>query len=396
MYRYSPSNQWQALRAFTRGKGLKMSNLGKILGAICGLMVAQASSGQVVITSSDMNYDEGLYYKAHSNGSVPVSAVGLIGSKGGPNFWDFTEGPAEEVIRFDYVAAGDTLFEAEFPGATVVERSSIEGTEEFLGDIYLDYVDGVGRKVFGFVRDTFNVTEILLGLDGPLVFSNPQVDFPSNIKFGDAWSNVIIFETNQDDSGGLGGIGKFRIVQTDDFLVDAFGFAELPRLGFVDVLRVNSVTKTEVQIQQDESFVSFGPATHSRIYRWLGQGKGIVAELSSEVSADLSGNAVAPPETFEVAGKFYRMFETNKQAEPGCELPDPVTDLRISYDVPNNRVFLRWSKVDCASFYRVMYSNNIADKNSWQLVEETNKDFSLDLVPSDGEPRWYRIESVLE
>ena len=364
---------------------------------ISGLLGLSSTHGQVVITSADMFTEEGLYYKVHSNGDAKVPAVDIIGSEGGPNFWDFTAGPKNEIVRFDYLEPSASIFADEFPGATILERARVEGTGEMVGEIFFESVEGLGRKVYGFVQDTNDPTQLVLGLDGPLVFKVPQVDFPANIKFGDEWSNVITFDTNVDLGGGLGSLGQFRIIIKDDFIVDAYGFAELENIGFVDVLRVNTVTSQDVQIQQDDgTFVSFGATSYVRIYRWLAQGKGIVAELASDVSADLSGNASPPSKIFETGSKYFRMFETNKETSGGCSSADPVSDLRISWDTNNNRVFLRWTKVECASKYKVWSTNDLTDSDSWQLVEETNKDFSFDIVPEADEHRWYKIESILQ
>lgn len=375
---------------------------GAILLTVVMAMLSGAAfrtQGQVVITSEDMFLDEGLYYRAYSNGSLPVPAPGFIGQAGGPNFWDFTDVPTDEVIHFEYLEAAASVDYQSFPGATIMERSTNETTGELMGEIYFEPVQGVGRKVYGFVRDSGNALEQLLGLAGPLPFSSPQIDFPANIKYGDTWSNTLIFQSNRDDSedGIIGSVGEFRIVQTDDFTVDAYGFADLPELGIVDVLRINTISKTDVQMRQDQSFVTFGPPSYVRIYRWLAKGKGIVVELASNVTADLSGNASPPPAVFETAGHIFTMFETNKvPTGGGCLEADPVVDLRITYDDANNRVFLRWSKVDCASFYRVQYTTGLGNGHTWQTIEQTNKDFSLDIVPDENEMRMYRVVSVLE
>ena len=368
-----------------------------LLVLISGFWCWNQASSQVVITSADMFNEEGLYYKAYSNGDAKVSAVNIIGSEGGPNFWDFTAGPRNEVIKFDYLEPSDSIFVDEFPEATIMERARVEETGEMLGEIFFESVEGLGRKVYGFVRDTNDPAQLVLGLDGPLKFKVPQVDFPANIKYGDEWSNVITFDTNIDIGGGLGSLGQFRIIIKDDFIVDAYGFAELENIGFVDVLRLNTVTSQDVQIQQDDgTFVSMGATSYVRIYRWLAQGKGIVAELTSDVSSDLSGNASPPSKIFETGSKYFRMFETNKENSGGCSSADPVSDLRISWDTNNNRVFLRWTKVECASKYRVLSSTDLSDKSSWELVEETNKDFSFDILPDSDQHRWYKVESVLQ
>lgn len=375
-------------------KSIKLSILSAI---VVTMSCMDPCIGQVIISSDDMFLEEGLYSKAYSNGSTPVSATQYIGQDGGPNFWDFSIGPEQEVIRYEYLEATTSEDYITFSGSTIVERSINETTGELMAEIFFEPVTGVGRKVFGFVRRSGNDIETLLGLDGAIAFSTPQIDFPAIMKYGDSFSTVLIFDTLQDTIGGIiGSVAQFRVVQTDDVSIDAFGFARLPGIGFVDVIRMNTVTKSDVQIKQDESFVSLGAPTYSRIYRWIAKGKGIVAEMSSEVTADLSGNASAPPVNFEVAGHFFRMFETNKTTSGGCDEADPVMDLKIDFDKANSRIFLTWSKVECASYYRVEYRSALSSDHAWQQVERTTKEFSFDIIPRNNEMRLYRIVSVIE
>lgn len=380
-------------------EGRKMKRAMRIqLAALVLTGLAVTSQSQIVITSEDMFLEEGLYSRVYKNDGGPVGAAQFIGSAGGPNFWDFTGAPRDGVIRYDYLEPSASIEADSFPGAAIVERSTDEATSETLSEIFFEPVQGVGRKVYGFVREGADVTEQLLGIYGALPFSSPIVDFPANMKFGDTWSTVSIFTTNQDATGGIiGSVAQFRIINTEDFTIDAYGFAELPGLGIIDVLRLNSVVKSDIQIKQDESFVSISAPSYSRIYRWIGRNKGIVVEMASEVSADLSGNASPPPVIFERAQHIFTMFETNKQATgSGCNEADPVLDLNITYDKANNRVFLRWTKVDCASFYRVEASDGLGAGHTWELVEQTTKDFSFDLVPRANQMKLYRIVSVLE
>ncbi|MCD8534646.1 MAG: hypothetical protein LR011_07610 [Verrucomicrobia bacterium] len=90
------------------------------------------------------------------------------------------------------------------------------------------------------------------------------------------------------------------------------------------------------------------------------------------------------------------MFETNKTTSGGCDEADPVMDLKIDFDKANSRVFLTWSKVECASYYRVEYRSALSPDHAWQQVERTTKEFSFDIIPRNNEMRLYRIVSVIE
>ncbi|HYW69305.1 MAG TPA: hypothetical protein VE960_06835, partial [bacterium] len=83
-----------------------------VLTLLAAVSPAGASTGSAagrdgpVLTSDDFFHEVGDYYRSWSN-DLNVSVSGLLGSAGGPQTWDFTTGPTDEIKRFDYVPIGD-------------------------------------------------------------------------------------------------------------------------------------------------------------------------------------------------------------------------------------------------------------------------------------------------
>jgi hypothetical protein len=350
---------------------------------IACLLMGLNLEAQITITSEDMYNQPGEYYRAYSNeppgglfGPSPVVVAGQMGGKGGPNFWDFTEGPTDEVFRFDYVERENTIIWNDFPDATFGERGIQESKPNDPAWILMDQVPNLGRKVFGFWinSDQFD--------DPSNPFTLPVIDFPAQINYGDSWTTTIEYENS------FGGIPA-RYTEVQSFDVDAYGFIELPELGVFECLRINSVKDVAAafDIQFTGTFTNAG-RQFVRIYYWLVPGKGIAAQMVSEAS----GNPVS--EQFNQATSFLRMFETNKEArDAGCQEAAPVTGLDIVFQP--NLVRLKWDEADCAQNYRVQYSNGGLTPESWiDLSPESYTDtFFIDTKINNNKIKIYRVLS---
>ena len=236
----------------------------------------------------------------------------------------------------------------------------------------------------------------LLGLDNPVSqFLQPMVDFPATISYQQTW------QTSSSIQGTGVGLG-LQIVFQSTFLVDAYGTIKVPKeLGsFGPGLRVHElVTQSTYYDQNAFNGTSGGPPDYvlyetdnSINYYWLMPGRGIVASLAS--TAGSLGQA--PPDNFSTATQFWRMFETNHKASTntggGCTAPSAVTDLNI--EVNNGSALLSWSKVNCASQYRLEYSTNFLNPSSWKTLSTvTNQLLFLDSTTQD-QARFYRVVSL--
>lgn len=353
------------------------------------VMAVLGAQAQPIITDRDMTYKIGEYYKAYANlKTAPVDVSSIIGKKGGPQFWDFATGPTNDVFLYEYVDPKGTIFGASFPKAKISERKTTvsTGDQEWL---FYEQVPNVGRTVYGAWSNdgTF--------LDSAQVFLAPVVDFPAQIKFGDNWSNLVTF-TNDLDL--LGDAFSIRILITSSFSADAYGIADLPKLGFGDALRINQLDEIQLQLfSEDEdgngSYNSLGSPVYSRFYYWIMPGRGIVATIASETTGGLEGNATPPPDNFARADYLIRMFETNRKPTEGCAQPTAVNDLRITVD-GSGRALLKWTATECTQQYRVEISDNLSPSAPWTTLGTTPTNFMIDQETARPKARYYRVVSL--
>ena len=353
------------------------------------LATAARLAAQPIISESDLAYRVGDYYKAYvNNPSVLVDVSSLLGKKGGPQFWDFSTGPTNDVFHYEYLDPRGTAIGTSFPNAAIAERKTTlsSGDQEWL---FYTPVPNVGRTVYGAYSNDG------LFADAALVFGAPVVDFPASIKLGDTWSNVITWTNNL---GLLGDDFPVRIIITSSFSADAYGVADLPNLGFGDVLRINQLDEIQLQLYSEDdegngTFNTLGSPTYSRFFYWIMQGRGIVATISSETTGNLEGNATPPPDNFARAGYLLRMFETNKKPTQGCDRPGPVTDLRITVD-SNGRALLKWTLTECTVSYRVEYTEALGTAAVWTIAGTTPSNFLIDPGNAGTKARYYRVVSI--
>ena len=131
---------------------------------------------QPIIIDRDMTYKIGEYYKAYSNKpNVPVDVAGLLGKKGGPQFWDFSIGSKDDTLLYEYVDPKGTAIGAQFPKAKIAERKTTQSNGDQAWLLY-EHVPNVGRTVYG----AWNADELFL--DPAKIFTVPVVDFPAQIK----------------------------------------------------------------------------------------------------------------------------------------------------------------------------------------------------------------------
>lgn len=355
------------------------------------LSVLGTAQAQVRITSRDMFNQIGQYYRAYANkGSVSVS--GKLGVAGGPQVWDFTTGPTDQIYRFDYVAVNDAGHGSDFTKANFAERK----TEEATGArnwLYLEQVPGLGRRVYGFYDSDVSPN------NPSIPFSDPIIDFPDTINYKDSWKTSTSYTLDipltdsatdpTDPTAPPESISiPVRFNDSSTFTVDAYGILNLPGVSFSDALRVNELVQHDAEVDLDGNG-NFQPITteFSRNYYWLRPGLGIAAQANSKEQT------TPPPDNFTTATSFVRLFESNHskvQVEPP---PVGITGLKIS--VGSGSVLINWNKMSNASSYRVEYTTNPAAKDSWQkLGAETTSNFMIDSAVNGAPTRFYRIVAV--
>lgn len=364
--------------------------------ALFGLFAGTArSSAQPVITRADLFNQTGLYYRAYANHYNPMDITGgtayivppnLIGDAGPDRFWDFSTGPTDKVLRFDYLDPSTIVQAADFPNATIAEQMTDE-RDESRQWLFFEQVPGVGRKVYGFYATNPLFTP-------SNVFIPPIVDFPDTIAFGQEWSTSTIYENTlslsdpDPEEGGLFELAQ-RTTLSSTFKVDAHGTVILPDpIGtFGQALRINEQVTIDIAIDFGEGQFDHVETDYTRNYYWVMPGYGIVAQLNSTQASS------PPAEKFSRAISFMRLFETNKKVDNtggGCELPDPVSNFRIR--VSNKLILLSWTKAVCATKYSVEYTT---DMKTWTaLGNPTENVFWQGENTANGKARFYRVVSL--
>jgi hypothetical protein len=355
-----------------------------------GLLAAMGpmAQGQApVIRSADMFNEAGLYYRAYANhyssllntGSYPVGNV--MKAPGPDQFWDFSQGPTERVLRFDYLDPTGLSEAADFQLARIAEAKTVEGVGE-LEWIFFEQVPGVGRKVYGFYSEQFSP-----GMPS-ITFSQPIIDFPDTISYQATWqtsfTTVSSFPSLDPEL-----VEDFLLQTTwnSTFTADAWGVVLMPNLGLLDALRINEEQVLSVAADFGDGWQPI-QTDSIRSYYWLSPGRGIIAQITS-----IPGEAgVMPSLNFSSAAAFVRMFETNKQGGSGGTDPQPVTDLRVT--VSNGRVLVQWSKAANAARYRLEYSSNGMTAESWQELGSTSENFLFDNAGFGQALRFYRVVSL--
>lgn len=359
------------------------------------LSAAQAAEGPVTITSFDMFNAPGQYYRAYAYvGDSGYNVTGKLKEASSERqTWNFSDGPRDDVFRFDYLTpqeAGSSA--ALFPLAKLVERKHVESevTGEQDAFMFLDQQVGVGRMNYGFY-DPGAVGP--LGFDDPAgVFDPPLLDFPESITYGTTWSVGTTWANSTSE------VVPLKITYSATAEADAWGVVILPTpLGFMDCIRVNELVATTYEFTFPDLSdpedplgagagsepIVLGPYYVRNLY-WFAKDRGIVVQVTSKQS-----DSAPPPDQFGTAAQFVRMFETNHPK--GSRNPLPVEDLVITPG--DGLVLISWSKPLNAATFRVEHTATPWEQGSWQELTTTSQDSVIDDLVH-GEDRFYRVVSL--
>lgn len=341
---------------------------------------------QITINSLDMFYAPGQYYRSYA-ADGEVSVQGLLGTAGPEaQNWNFATGPQDATFRFDYLDPQDSgVIAALFPEAKLVERKQVEGGGVEDAWLFLDQQFGRGRVAFGFYDPAIAGP---VGLDDPAgIFDPPLLDFPESMSFGKTWSGATVFLNSM-----LG--AEMRMTYTSSAVADAHGIITLPKLGFMECLRVNELVETLYEIKFPDAGGELGePGTggeytpvaiyYIRNLYWMAKDRGIVAQIISRQSG------TPPPDEFATAAQFVRMFETNHPK--GSTEPWPVDDLAMTPG--EDQMLLSWTKPLNAASFRVEYTGALGPEAVWTELVTTASNFALDDRVATG-ARYYRVVSL--
>lgn len=348
--------------------------------------LAKGAEAQVVITAEDMFNQVGQYYKAFANkDDVPVS--GILGTPGGPQVWDFTTGPTDDVYQFDYVLPTDDGHGVDFPEATFAERKTeqLSGAKNWM---YLKQVPQLGRVNYGFYDEEFSPTKP----SNP--FKTPITDFPAVIRYDDTWSTAtsfdseISFDTGPDPENPDAGSETFtipmRVNYTSTAKADAYGIVNLPQIGFGEALRVNELSTYAIDVDF-EGTGNFQNVTteYVRTIYFLMEDRGIAVQVTSRQET------TPPPDNFALAASVVRMFETNHGI--GGSTPESITDFKIT--LSQGKALLNWAKLGTVTSYRVEATSELVG-GTWTVVGTTSNNFLVDSSIGGVGQRYYRVVGV--
>jgi len=361
--------------------------------AALGLIWPTTSQAQINITAADMFNQPGQYYRAYSNATnnTNVSVSGMLGNAGGPQLWDFTSGPGDVVYRFDYLAATNAPHGADFvtAGAKVAEQKTDESGAVSQAWLYFAQDAARGRLVYGFYDPDFSAG--IGGNEAQEDFSSALNDFPATMRYGDAWSssttftNTITFGDPNDPLGGFFTVDLLIAYSATD-VVDAYGVANSPGIGFGDCLRVNELVTYDTSADfNDGGGFQHLETDYVRNYLWLRPGRGIVAQVTSQQSS-----GTPPDENFLTATAVMRMFETNHPDPGGPGTGGGIQGLRLT--LGPSGALLQWTALPSVTSYRVEYTTNPGA--GWQPVgNTTTANYLVDAAA--GKPntpmRFYRV-----
>ncbi len=266
------------------------------------ILITGWGMNQITFTSDDMFNEFGQFFRMYGN-SGEVSVSGLLGNTGGPQTWDFTEGPTAGIGRTDIVDPNDTEGVAWFPDAEYAEQVIGEGTGGMQSFAYFSNLPGSGRLNFG----AYN--ENLPDVDPQMVYEPPVIDFPDQINFGDSWTGNTQFYTNVTAEGQT--VPVMAEISTT-YEADAYGTIILPEIGEGECLRVNTLDQVDVYAD----LFGFGnymyiATNYIRSYFWLRENQGIATQIVSQQSES------APPDNFSIALAFVRLFESSESGPEG-------------------------------------------------------------------------------
>jgi len=324
------------------------------------------------------------YYRAYANNptNAVTSVSGLLGNPGGPQAWDFSNGPQEVTYRFDYLLASNTTHGASFVamGAQIAEQKTDEANTNSPSWLYFTQDPLKGRLVAGFYDPAFS------SLQPEAVFTNALQDFPATIHYGDTWQGTTVFESLYNDPllGDEGFPDQLTYTSTDR--VDAYGIITLPNFGFLDCLRVHELVQYDIAFDLGDGYQKVA-SQYVLNYYWLAPGHGIVAQITSTSPSDGS----QPPDDLPGgAATVVRMFETN-HSESGTNAPATINGFKIT--LGKTAALLQWTAQVGIGSYRVDYATALGNTATWQTLGSTTANFMLDpaAVTPASRARYYRV-----
>ncbi len=340
---------------------------GRLRGAVLiGSAAALAGApGQVTVTSDQLGYEIGveMVYLTHAADGADVT--GHIGGEGGPQHWDFSEGPDDDRFRERAIHPADSGVAGPFPGASIARESTFDSTGGPAWSFY--NLTEAGRELHGFHDAATSPAS------PAVVLTPPVVDFIATMQFGADWATQTSYPSKVD----VPGFGTFDVVNnvTASIEVDAHGTAELPSLGTVEVIRLEEITTTSSVADVGGMPLTLADA-FVRSYYWLSPAYGIVAQITSEASTEL------PEREFTAASRYLRLESRTD--------PEAVSVGPLQVQAIGGTLLLTWQASGAESF-EVQVSEDM-EQGSWQVRATVSEPRYIDLVTETA--LYYRVVAL--
>jgi hypothetical protein len=264
---------------------------------------------QIAISSGDFPTATGITLEFYGNsvGTVPVD----VGPAGGPQHWDFSQGPTDRFIVEHIVEKGDTPFGDQFPEANLVFDTNglnIAGIDTASGYQYMNLGDD-NLMLLGAGSENVLGIPLALALDPSLTM------LPLPLEFGATWFDeteylAILEDVVENPSPNPFFPDPYLDVKVEIEMstageVEGWGTVAVP-WGEFEALRVRRNDRTVVDLSVFLGFV-FVPVFDSTLtvvtYDWYTKGLGSVLTVTSR-----------PDESnpdFTEASRVRRLYRTN-------------------------------------------------------------------------------------
>ncbi len=348
-----------------------------------GSISVGVSTAQITIPVIETLPDHGATRNYRVNAGtdpVPITEsqwLAIAPDDGGPMNWDFTNAPSEASYDYTYVdVSGDSVIQTAYPGATIGEGLTIDGSADPQWTAFSASPDG--KRNHGFYSTDVST------LDPEIPFDSPLLELPSLLQYDAQWEDdaQLMLELAIEDPFNP---GEFETVHATVDVhqtgkVDAWGCITLPNHGTIDALRIQllsrSVTTAYFPVEGLPDFPIEIEDTYIRTYAWYARDIGIVASV-------VSMEETAPPaEIFAQATRILHLSSASGFRLYIHNLEHRLTDTHIS---------LSWDGPNFETVFRIDSSITPGEWTPTQSPETESESFML---PISGDRQFYRVVAV--
>lgn len=189
---------------------------------------------QIVITAQEVPHQAGVQYQYFgiSEDSILVN----VGTPGGPQVWDFSQGDTSVVTTDLYLNPHSSP--PQYSRANVVVQTDQLNLFGITDPGVLYYWLGQPRYILGAMTTVYQGTPIAID------FQPYVTQFPLPLQMGSSWSNTINLDEVYNISGNEIRIELHAILNS---LVDAFGTVDVPQ-GVFETLRIHNLVNYDLTV----------------------------------------------------------------------------------------------------------------------------------------------------